>query len=302
MASTNKRKAADAVTAETHENPLISNAKLKQLYAAMLQCRLLEERLQAIFGKKKAAAGHQSSYGMEAMLATMLVDLLPQDTLSASSADKAAAFLKGLPLRNIFRQMYASRKNRTTGSAFQQLDSAAELNLLSAPSLTVQNSLATGIAVGNRQSKNEGIVLAFAGDASTALEALPEFLRYASRHELPILYITQSPVDTLNAVPFHARAHACGMPGITVDGHDAIALYRVAQEAIGHARSGLGPTLVECITVPGKLNAAHDPLTRMEQHLLKKKLFSAQWKQQIASKFQKELDKAVTAAEKPTAR
>ncbi|MHB1024019.1 MAG: thiamine pyrophosphate-dependent enzyme [Acidobacteriaceae bacterium] len=302
MASKKKGKAATPVTAETHENPLISNNKLKQLYSSMLQCRMLDERVQALARKKKVAANYRSTKGLEAMLAAMLIDLLPQDTLSVQPGDQSSAFLKGLPLKAIFGQLYAAQKPQTAKSFKMQGDPAADLNLVPTASAPVQSSLATGVALGNKQGKTDAIVLAFAGDATTALDTLQEPLGFASRNELPILYVTESSADKEPEVPFPARAHAYGMPGITVDGYDVIAVYRVAQEAIGHARCGLGPTLVECITSAQPLRAADDPIARMERHLEKKRLFSAKWKQQVISKFQKELDKAIAAAEKQAAR
>lgn len=301
MASKTKGKAAAAVTAETHENPLISNNKLKQLYSAMLQCRMLDERLQSLAKKKKIAANYRSTKGLEAMLAAMLVDLLPQDTLSAQAGDQSSAFLKGLPLKTIFSQLYAAKNPRPSASHTAQGNPAANFNVLPVAGLNLQNNFATGIAIGNKQNKQEAIVLAFAGEASTALDTLQETFSYAGKYELPILYVTQCNADEEPVIPFHARAHACGMPGITVDGHDVIAVYRVAQEGLGHARSGFGPTLVECITSAQPLSASNDPISRMERHLEKKKLFSEKWKQQIIRKFQKELDKAVTAAEKTRA-
>ena len=41
-----------------------------------------------------------------------------------------------------------------------------------------------------------------------------------------------------------------GFPEISVDGNDAIAVYRVAQEAIERARCGGGATLIDAQTYP----------------------------------------------------
>jgi TPP-dependent pyruvate/acetoin dehydrogenase alpha subunit len=104
-------------------------------------------------------------------------------------------------------------------------------------------------------------------------------------------------------------------PGITVDGNDVVAVYRVAQEAIARARRGQGPTLIECKTYrwyghseidPAKYRdpeeverwKAKDPIAGWRRYLTGKGLFTAEWKQEIVDGFNKELDAAIEIAEK----
>ena len=87
-----------------------------------------------------------------------------------------------------------------------------------------------------------------------------------------------------------------GFPGITVDGNDAVAVYRVAQEATERARSGGGPTLIEAQIFPGY--GFSDPIAAMESYLTGKGLFSEGWKKEIMALFQRELDAAVDVAER----
>jgi pyruvate dehydrogenase E1 component alpha subunit len=111
------------------------------------------------------------------------------------------------------------------------------------------------------------------------------------------------------------KAQSYGIPGITVDGNDVVAVYRVAQEAIARARRGQGPTLIEAKTYrwyghseidPAKYRdpaeverwKAKDPIAGMEKYLIAKGLFSAAWKQEIVDGFNEELDAAIAIAEK----
>ena len=111
------------------------------------------------------------------------------------------------------------------------------------------------------------------------------------------------------------KAQAYGFPGITVDGNDVVAVYRVASEAIAHARKGNGPTLIECKTYrwyghseidPAKYRdpeeverwKANDPILNMEKYLMRKGLFSEEYKQKVAAEFSKELGVAIESAEK----
>jgi TPP-dependent pyruvate/acetoin dehydrogenase alpha subunit len=78
---------------------------------------------------------------------------------------------------------------------------------------------------------------------------------------------------------------------IPVDGHDAVAVYRVATEAITHARKGNGATIIECIFDAG---GEADALRRMEEYLTRKSLFRAAWKRKIAAEFAARLGEALS--------
>ncbi len=111
------------------------------------------------------------------------------------------------------------------------------------------------------------------------------------------------------------KAQAYGFPGITVDGNDVVAMYRVAYEAIQRARNGGGPTLIEAKTYRwhghSSIDAAkyrapaevetwkeRDPIAAMERYLTRRNLFTPEWKQTIMESFGQELDEAIEFAEK----
>jgi pyruvate dehydrogenase E1 component alpha subunit len=78
-----------------------------------------------------------------------------------------------------------------------------------------------------------------------------------------------------------------------VDGNDVVAVYRVATEAIVHARKGNGPTLIECRF---DRSEAHDPILKMEAYLLRKGLFSEELKIEATAGFTSELAAIESAA------
>ena len=58
------------------------------------------------------------------------------------------------------------------------------------------------------------------------------------------------------------RADGYGIPGVTVDGQAVLDVFEVAKEAVGRARAGEGPTLIEAQTYRYLGHAGHDdPLT-----------------------------------------
>ncbi len=165
--------------------------------------------------------------------------------------------------------------------------------------------------------------MAFSGEGSTSLGFWHEAVNFAAVHRLPIVYVIQNNLwaESVNVKAqctvedLSTKAAGYGMPGISVDGMDAPAVYRVASEAIHRARSGGGPTLIECKTYrwyghseidPAKYRdpaeveywKSRDPLPFMENYLEKHNLWSDDWKAQVLAEFQKELDGAIDFAEK----
>jgi len=122
---------------------------------------------------------------------------------------------------------------------------------------------------------------------------------------------------TNGATPFYSdedlrdRAEAYGIPGITVDGNDIVAVWRVTQESIHRARSGAGPTLIECRTwrwhaeadnspTNGRAKSKvlharwqNDPLRHMEHYMKKRNLWQQAWKDRLTAEYKAALTDAV---------
>ena len=249
---------------------IISNEKLLQLYAAMVKCRALEERVQIPFPRSKLT-GKRGSAGREAVAVGVALDLLPEDTVAASPGDLIVNFIQGEPLDKLFARLDA-RATR--------------------PSPAAQFKLATVAAQANKAAKNGKIALVFSNNGSGFS---PAALKAAGGRQLPILFVRQTrlPAEPQRGKKQTEAAATLGIPVIPVDGNDVVAVYRVSTEAITHARKGNGPTLIDCIFEPSE---ARDPLLQMETYLTRKGLFSEVWKRQVAAAFKRELDDAVEAA------
>jgi len=136
--------------------------------------------------------------------------------------------------------------------------------------------LAAGVALGFKLHPHQNVVVvmtdAGALDAGSAHEALTS----AAAEKLPLVVV----VDCSDARSgLEARAAAYGIPAIAVDGSDAVAVYRVSREAINRARSGRGPSLLECQAIASDL----DTITRMEHYLEKHGWWTPEWKRQLTS-------------------
>jgi TPP-dependent pyruvate/acetoin dehydrogenase alpha subunit len=303
---------------------LISNEKLIQLYTTMVKCRMLEERARVLFKQSKFTGNYYAAVGQEAAAVGVAIDLLPEDTIGPSHRDFIVNFIKGAPLDKMFCQLYARATSPDKGRSSPAHMGYAPLNVIT-PSSTIaaQLNIATGVALANKMKKNGKIAVAFSGDGSTSLGFWHEALNFAGVQDLPIVFVCQNnlwaesvPLKLQTKVEDIAlKAQAYGFPGITVDGNDVVAVYRVASESIARARQGRGPTLIECKTYrwyghseidPAKYRdpeevekwKARDPILKMEKYLTGKGLFSAEMKQKVVDEFNQELDAAIEVAEK----
>ena len=217
---------ADAVVAGKHGAPLISDARLLQLHAALLRAT----------GSKpaKAKAAATPAIRFPAVYASLLSDLTLQDRIAADIPLHLAPF-----------------------TAAQPLDLTPDI--------------ATGLAIGLTQNQPGSLVIAFTRASRLQEDRFRQTLRTAARHKAPILYVLLPAPSNFD---WSARAIRENVPCIPVDTHDAVALYRVAQETMLRARNHGGPSLIDCKQVQLSRGDSN-PVSRMEAHLRRKGILPA---------------------------
>lgn len=116
--------------------------------------------------------------------------------------------------------------------------------------------IAVGLALAVQIRGEQRVTIANFGDGASNIGAFHESLNLAAVWKLPVIFVCQN-----NRYAEHSsfgkftgggnvakRAEGLGLPGITVDGNDAVAMWKVAEEAVARARAGQGPTLIEALT------------------------------------------------------
>ncbi len=154
---------------------------------------------------------------------------------------------------------------------------------------------AIGAALANKTAGNEKIALVYSAGPNSA--AVREAINIARVHSLPIVFVhhldgesPQARSDAPNGRKKDRTEEIPWFPVITVDTHDVVAVYRVAYEAISRARSGQGPTVIECqpFLPTGRTNSpngvlAPNPVANMEHYLRAKGLFDPKLKRHAAA-------------------
>ncbi len=136
---------ATAAAAVSTGGSLISDAKLKQLYATMVQCRLLTERACRLRGHPRSAGLYAASMGQEAIATGCAIDLQPEDTIALAPHNAIASLVKGVPLAEIVVQLYArpAAHSRSPGI------------IMPSPAQCTQLELATSTARANQREEEQ---------------------------------------------------------------------------------------------------------------------------------------------------
>jgi pyruvate dehydrogenase E1 component alpha subunit len=324
MATKVREQAATAPSSSKNGSSLITDEKLKQLYSTMVKCRVLEERIRILKKQARFKGNYYAAVGQEATEVGCTIDLRDEDTVAPSHRDFIANYIKGVPLNAMLSQIYMRSTSPDKGRSSPAHCGYAPLNIITpASTIAAQLNIGTGVALANKMKQNDNVVVAFSGEGSTSLGFWHEALNFAGVQQLPIVFVCQNNLwaESVNVKlqtrveDISTKAQGYGFPGITVDGNDVVAVYRVAQEAIQRARSGGGPTLIECKTYrwyghseidPAKYRTpeevehwkSKDPIAAMERYLSDKNLFKSEDKQRIIDEFNPQLDAAIDFAEK----
>jgi pyruvate dehydrogenase E1 component alpha subunit len=115
---------------------------------------------------------------------------------------------------------------------------------------------AVGIALALQMHRSDQILLSYFGDGATNEGEFHESLNMASTWKLPVVFICDNNqygmsmhvTKVMNIEKISTRAISYGIPGVTVDGNDVLAVYEAVLEADERARSGEGPSLIDCLS------------------------------------------------------
>lgn len=278
-----------------HENPLVNNKKLRQLYVAMLEMRALDEHVAGLQRKVQAGRRLDSTRGQEACRVSTAIDLVPGDLVSDARVGVVMDLLAGAKVGSLLRRaealtLGANQRKAGESSAGRQMpwieDAGDRLQL------------ALGAALSFKVLKRPNIVVAYVRSGEVSGGAWRRALAHASKFELPIIFVVLpggTAAKGADAGRVCKKARSCEVPGIPVDASDAVALYRVAQESMGRTRGDGGPVLIECVAhrLDGKQKGGmDDPIVRMKDFLLGRKVCSESWLDGAGDAFRKRIEVA----------
>lgn len=210
------------------------------------------------FASKGIIAGAVHLYiGEEAVAVGVSTAMKPDDFVTSSHRGHGHAIAKGAALRPMMAELMGRKTGYSKGCGGSMHIFSKELGLLGGNGIVgAQIPLAIGAAFSAKYRGSQQVAVAYFGEGASNQGTFHEALHMAALWALPVVFVCENnlyaaadPAEITLATPNVAdRAAAYGMPGQVVDGQDVLAVYAAASTAVGRARAGDGPTLLECKT------------------------------------------------------
>jgi TPP-dependent pyruvate/acetoin dehydrogenase alpha subunit len=255
----------------TGEAPALDAERLRALHLGMLRARVLDERMLNL--QRQGRIGfYAESRGQEAAVVGAVAALEARDYVVPAHREVGAALYRGLPLRAVVAQLFGNANDVGRGRQMPvHLAPPRALNFIP-PSSCVATQLphAAGLAWAAKMRKDPVVVLAYMGEGATSAEDFHAGINFAAVYKVPAVFVVENnqwaistPASLQTASDtFAIKALAYGMPGVRVDGNDALAVYAATREAADRARAGGGPTLIEAVTYRMAAHSTSDDPSR----------------------------------------
>jgi len=242
----------------------LSDETILNLYRTMQIIRQTEEELARCHQRGLIHGACHTYVGQEAIATGVCVHLSQEDPIFSTHRGHGHALAKGMPPRELIAELFGRETGCARGRGGSMHLFSPEIGMMGTSGIVGPCLLqACGGGYSSKILKNGTVAAAFFGDGAVNNGAFHEGLNMASIWKLPVLFICENN-QYATEVPFSyssgnpsigSRGAAYGIPGITIDGNDVLEIYRVAAEAVARARSGGGPTLIECKTYRTRAHA-----------------------------------------------
>ena len=227
------------------------------LYRTMLLIRQCEEQLAKSHQRGLIHGACHTYVGQEAIATGVCAHLGPQDAIFSTHRGHGHALAKGLPPAALLAELYGRETGCSQGRGGSMHLFSPEIGMMGTSGIVGPCILqAAGAGYSFKLKKSDQVAVAFFGDGAVNNGAFHEGLNMASIWKVPALFVCENN-QFATEVPFAysagnpcvaARGAAYGLPSVEVDGNDVQAVYQAAEEAVARAKSGGGPTLLECKT------------------------------------------------------
>jgi len=298
--------------------------KLLWMYERLTLIREFEERLKWLVETGVPVGAVHYYTGQEACAVGVCAALKPTDWIASTHRGHGHCIAKGVEVHRMMAEIYGKTtgSNRAKGGSMHITD--VRVGMLGVnPIVGMGVTHAVGAALSAKVRKTSQVAAAFFGEGATSIGAVHEAMNLAAVWKLPVVFICENngyaqatPVEyAVSVTKISDRAAAYSMPGVTVDGQDAIAVWEAAVTAVERARRGEGPSLIECMTYryyghhqgddPHRYRTREeeeaarerDCVRRFREQVVAQDLLRAEELDAIESANRKKIDEAVSFAE-----
>jgi TPP-dependent pyruvate/acetoin dehydrogenase alpha subunit len=231
--------------------------KLAWMLQRMCEIRYFEEKAEDLYVRGLVHGTMHLSIGQEAGSVGSIATLRPEDLIIHHHRGHGHTIAKGAKLTLMFAEFLGRETGycRGRGGSMHIADIPGG-NLGATGVVGGGIPTAVGIALALQMHRSEKILLSYFGDGASNEGEFHESLNMASTWKLPVVFICDNNQygmsmhmsRVMNIEKVSTRAVSYGIPGKTVDGNDVLAVYDAVMTAGEHARSGQGPSLIDCLS------------------------------------------------------
>lgn len=305
---------------------MMKTKDLISIYSTMLEIRLFEERLVALYPVQDMKTPIHLCIGQEAIAAGVCHHLKKEDLIFTTHRCHGHVIAKGMPFGPMMAELYGRSAGCSSGKGGSMHLVDPERGILATSAIVGGGiALAVGASLSLKlRRERTAIVVSFFGDGATDEGVFYESLNFAALKKLPILFICENNFYATNS-PLLARQPLdnifrrpgiFGIKGFRADGNDAAQVASLAGRLVQKVRQGGGPVLLECRTYRWKGHVGPDcdvekgcrpryeldtwmkkcPVRALERYLLKKRALTKQGIDSLRAKILAEISAAEKAA------
>lgn len=312
---------------DSKKDPKLDKALLHKMYGNMVLARLLDERGMNL--QRQGRIGfYVPAFGQEAIQTGSVAALKDKDWLFPSYREPGVHLYRGASLYEMICNLYGNEADICKGRQMPNHYSFHDQRIFSVSSpIATQVIQAVGCAVASKIRGEKAVTLTYFGDGATSENDFHTGATFAGAYKAPVVlictnnqYAISVPVSKqTGAARLADKAIGYGMEGIAVDGNDVLAVYECVTKAVEKARSGKGPTLIECLTLRMGPHSSsddptryrdeaqyqawkkRDPIVRFRAYLEGRKLWDETSEKRLTESCKQKIQEAVEAAEKQSA-
>jgi pyruvate dehydrogenase E1 component alpha subunit len=270
----------------------ISEELKLRMYRMQVELRESEQRAYDLFLQNLVKGTSHLSLGQEAVATGFAAAMDPGDLTFCTYRGHAHTLARGVPMDRVLGELMGRDNGLLRGKGGSMHLTSVEHGVMGSYAIVGAHiPIACGAAWRAQYKGDKDISVCFFGDGTTNIGAFHEGLNFAAIWKLPVvfvcennLYMEYTPIGDVTAVkdPAAGRASAYGLESIIIDGQDADVVYRTAKTAYDKARSGGGPSLIECLTYRYSGHSRADPAKYRPEGELEK------WKERDPIKIYRE--------------
>jgi pyruvate dehydrogenase E1 component alpha subunit len=227
------------------------------MFETATKIKQCDERFRLLLASGQIVCTYYSPRGQEIIPSAFSVLLRPDDYMVTTYRGLHDHIGKGVDLRGLWAEFLGKRSGTCKGKGGPMHVTDPTSGLMVTTGIVGSGlPIANGFGLAAKLAGTDQVTVVNFGDGASNIGAFHEALNLAAVWKLPVIFMCQNNryaehtklADGTSVERIAMRAAAYGIPGVTVDGNDPIAMYEAAATAVRRARSGEGPTLLEGIT------------------------------------------------------